>query len=50
MTAQDRNTLMKRFDHYHQPGDQYNPAFPLTGTRHFADWLYAIVNQAAKWP
>lgn len=50
MTAQDRNTLMKRFDHYHQPGDEYDPAFPLTGTRAFADWLYEIVRQASAWP
>jgi Zn-dependent M28 family amino/carboxypeptidase len=50
MTAQDRNTLMKRFDHYHQPGDEYDPAFPLTGTRAFADWLYAIVALSSRWP
>jgi hypothetical protein len=50
MTAEERNQLMRRFDHYHQPADEYDPAFPLTGTRHFADWLYAIVSQASRWP
>jgi Zn-dependent M28 family amino/carboxypeptidase len=49
-TANERNQLMRRFDHYHQPGDEYDPAFPLVGTRHFADWLYAIVSQASRWP
>jgi hypothetical protein len=47
---QDRAAAMRRFDHYHQPGDEYDPAFPLVGTRHFADWLYAIVNRASMWP
>lgn len=49
-TANERNMLMRRFDHYHSPGDEYDPAFPLVGTRHFADWLYAIVSQASRWP
>jgi hypothetical protein len=49
-TAMERNDLMKRFDHYHSPQDEYNPAFPLEGTRHFADGLYAIISQAARWP
>ena len=50
MTALDRNLLMKRYDHYHQPGDEYDPKFPLEGTRAFADWLYAIIRQASMWP
>ena len=44
-----RAEAMRRFDHYHQPADEYNPEFPLTGTRHFADWLWAIVKVAADW-
>jgi Zn-dependent M28 family amino/carboxypeptidase len=47
---QARAEAMRRFDHYHQPSDEYDPAFPLTGTRHFADWLYSIVRLAAQWP
>ena len=46
---QDRAAAMRRFDHYHRPGDEYDPAFPLVGTRHFADWLWAIVKQASEW-
>lgn len=49
-TASERQQLMARFDHYHQPGDEYDPAFPLTGTRAFADWLYAILRNASSWP
>ena len=48
-TAGERNMLMRRFDHYHQPGDEYDPAFPLSGTRAFADWLFAILRNASSW-
>jgi hypothetical protein len=50
MTSFERQQLMQRFDHYHQPGDEYDPAFPLTGTQHFAEWIYAILRNAASWP
>lgn len=45
---QDRAAAMRRFDHYHQPGDEYDPRFPLDGTRHFAEWLWAIVKGASE--
>jgi Zn-dependent M28 family amino/carboxypeptidase len=44
-----RALAMRRFDHYHQPSDEYDPAFPLTGTRHFADWVWSIVRLASEW-
>lgn len=44
-----RAEAMRRWDHYHQPGDEYDPAFPLVGTRHFADWLWSIVKVASSW-
>jgi hypothetical protein len=47
---QHRADAMRRFDHYHQPGDEYDPAFPLTGTHHFADWLWTIIRGATAWP
>ena len=50
MTANERNQLMRRFDHYHSPGDEYDPAFPLTGTQYFADYLWAIIREAASRP
>ena len=46
-TEEQRAEAMRRFDHYHQPSDEYNPAFPLTGTAYYAEWLWEIVNQAA---
>lgn len=45
---QDRAAAMRRFDHYHQPGDEYDPHFPLEGTRHFAEWLWGIVKGASE--
>lgn len=47
-TAAQRDEAMRRFDHYHQPSDEFNPAFPLVGTWHFADWLYQIVKQTSQ--
>src|ERR1043166_8020898 len=43
----ERTTAMQRFDHYHQPTDEWNPAFPLVDTATFADWLWSIVHHAA---
>jgi Zn-dependent M28 family amino/carboxypeptidase len=48
-STEERAAAMRRFDHYHQPADEYDPAFPLTGTRHFADWLWAMVKAASEW-
>lgn len=45
---QDRAAAMRRFDHYHQPGDEYDPLVPLEGTRHFAEWLWGIVKGASE--
>jgi Zn-dependent M28 family amino/carboxypeptidase len=42
-TPEQRAAAMTRFDHYHQPSDQPDSAFPLTGTSFFADWLWQIV-------
>lgn len=47
---QARAAAMARFDHYHQPSDEYDPDFPLTGTRHFADWIWSVVRAASRWP
>ncbi|MEO5567980.1 MAG: hypothetical protein ABIR92_05785, partial [Gemmatimonadaceae bacterium] len=46
---QHRAEAMRKWDHYHQPGDEYDPAFPLVGTQHFADWLWSIVKAASSW-
>jgi len=42
-TDAQRAEAMRRFDHYHQPSDQWRPDFPLTGTYAYAEWLWSIV-------
>jgi len=46
-TAEQRAEAMKRFDHYHQPSDQYRPDFPWAGTAAYAEWLWEIVRGAS---
>ena len=42
-----RADAMKRWDHYHQPSDEWRPDFPLTGTAFLADWLWSIVRETS---
>jgi len=42
-----RAEAMRRFDHYHQPSDEWNADFPLIGVATFADWLWSIVHEAS---
>jgi Zn-dependent M28 family amino/carboxypeptidase len=44
-TDAQRAEAMRKFDHYHQPSDQWRPDFPLTGTAKYADWLWSIVQR-----
>ncbi len=46
-TEGERDEAMKRFDHYHQPSDEWRADFPLVGTASFADWLWTIVGSAS---
>jgi Zn-dependent M28 family amino/carboxypeptidase len=46
-TDAQRSEAMARFDRYHQPSDEWRADFPLTGTGHFANWLWEIVHSAA---
>ena len=46
-TETQRAESMRRFDHYHQPSDEWSAEFPMLGTRHFADWLWEIVRSAS---
>ena len=46
-SPEGRAAAMTRFDHYHQPSDRPDPAFPLVGTYYFADWLWQIVRGAS---
>ena len=47
-TAAQRAESMSRFDHYHQPADEWRADFPLIGTERFADWLWSIVRSATR--
>jgi Zn-dependent M28 family amino/carboxypeptidase len=44
-TEAQRAEAMRKFDHYHQPADQWRPDFPWTGTAAYADWLWSIVQR-----
>jgi Zn-dependent M28 family amino/carboxypeptidase len=46
-TDAQRAESMARFDHYHQPSDEWRADFPLVGTERFADWLWTIVRGAS---
>jgi len=46
-TEAQRAEAMRKFDHYHQPSDEFRPDFPLVGTAYFADWLWSIVRTAS---
>jgi Zn-dependent M28 family amino/carboxypeptidase len=46
-TEQERTEAMARFDHYHQPSDEFRTDFPWRGTVTFADWLWSIVSAAS---
>ena len=47
-TEQQRADAMSRFDHYHQPSDEWRADFPSVGTVHFANWLWDIVRVASS--
>ena len=47
-TAAERDEAMRKFDHYHQPSDQWRPDFPWTGTAAYAQWLWEIVRAATE--
>jgi Zn-dependent M28 family amino/carboxypeptidase len=47
-TDAQRAEAMRRFDHYHQPSDEWNADFPLIGVATFADWLWSIVRETSN--
>jgi len=47
-TDAQRAEALHKFDHYHQPSDQWRPDFPWVGTAAYADWLFAIVERASR--
>ena len=51
-TDAQRTEAMSRFDHYHDPKDEWRADFPWVGTERYADWLWAIVRAGSdkRWP
>ncbi|HKS06921.1 MAG TPA: M28 family peptidase [Gemmatimonadaceae bacterium] len=47
-TDAQRSAAMAKFDHYHQPSDEWRTDFPLVGTAYFTDWLWSIVDSATR--
>ena len=47
-TDAQRAEALRKFDHYHQPSDQWRSDFPWVGTAAYADWLSAIVERATR--
>ena len=47
-TRDQRDDAMRKFDHYHQPSDQWRPDFPWVGTAAYANWLWAIVQRTTE--
>lgn len=47
-TKAQRDEAMRKFDHYHQPADQWRPDFPMVGTAKYAEWLWEIVRVATS--
>jgi Zn-dependent M28 family amino/carboxypeptidase len=47
-TEAQRAEAMRKFDHYHQPSDQWRPDFPWVGTATYANWLFDIVERASR--
>ena len=45
-TEAQRADAMRRFDHYHQPADEWRADFPWSGTAAYADWVWDIVRRA----
>jgi Zn-dependent M28 family amino/carboxypeptidase len=43
-----RAESMRRFDHYHQPADEWRADFPWGGTAAYADWVWDIVRHATN--
>lgn len=42
LTTDSSDALRRRWDFYHQPGDEWSPAFPMTGLRRYAEYAYLV--------
>jgi Zn-dependent M28 family amino/carboxypeptidase len=42
LTTDSSESLRRRWDFYHQPGDEWSAEFPLSGLRRYAEYAYLI--------
>jgi hypothetical protein len=42
LSADSSQTLFRRWDHYHQPSDEYDEAFPFVGLQRYAEYAYLL--------
>lgn len=42
LTADSSDVLRKRWDHYHQPEDEWSEVFPFSGLQRYAEYAYLI--------
>lgn len=47
-SAEERQATLAKFDHYHQPGDEWRADLPLVGTATYAQWLWEIVRGSTR--
>jgi hypothetical protein len=50
MTAEASDALRRRWDHYHQAGDNWYPDYPYAGLVRYADYAYRLGMAAASGP
>lgn len=50
MTAEASDALRRRWDHYHQAGDNWFPDYPYSGLVRYAEYAYRLGMEAASGP
>jgi hypothetical protein len=50
MTAEVSDALRRRWDHYHQAGDNWYPDYPYSGLVRYAEYAYRLGMAAAAGP
>lgn len=50
LTADSSQALRRRWDHYHQAADEYQPEFPFAGLVRYAEFAYRVGIAAASGP
>jgi hypothetical protein len=50
LTAEASDALRRRWDHYHQAGDNWFPNYPYSGLVRYASYAYRLGMEAATGP